>query len=133
VPGVERDVTASGVRVRLTDSGEGPPVVLLHGLFLDHTTWDALSATLAESRRVIAPDLPGFGASEKPSSNRFSYHVDAFTETVSIYDMSGKIIFSKQLMNPMNTTLDLSFLSKGIYIVKMNNGKKYFQQKLIIK
>jgi pimeloyl-ACP methyl ester carboxylesterase len=32
---------------------------------------------------VIAPDLPGFGASEKPSSNRFSYHVDAFTETVA--------------------------------------------------
>jgi pimeloyl-ACP methyl ester carboxylesterase len=82
-PAVERDVTASGVRVRLTDSGSGPPVVLLHGLFLDHSTFDPLSDALAESHRVIAPDLPGFGLSEKPPASRFAYQVESFAEAIA--------------------------------------------------
>jgi len=82
-PVVERDVTASGVRVRLSDSGTGPAVVLLHGLFLDRTTWAPLCDALAESHRVIAPDLPGFGASEKPPASRFDYHVEAFAEAIA--------------------------------------------------
>jgi pimeloyl-ACP methyl ester carboxylesterase len=80
---VERDVTASGARLRVADSGSGSSVILLHGLFLDHTTWDAVSGPLGEHHRVLAPDLPGFGASEKPPVSRFSYEVEAFAEAVA--------------------------------------------------
>lgn len=80
---VERDVTASGARLRVADSGSGSSVILLHGLFLDHTTWDGLSRSLGERHRVIAPDLPGFGASEKPPVSRFSYQVEAFAEAIT--------------------------------------------------
>jgi pimeloyl-ACP methyl ester carboxylesterase len=80
---VERDVTASGARLRVAERGSGPSVILLHGLFLDHTTWNDLSATLSERYRVVAPDLPGFGASEKPPVSRFSYEVEAFAEAVA--------------------------------------------------
>ena len=80
---VERDVTASGARLRVADSGSGSSVILLHGLFLDHTTWDGLSRKLSERHRVIAPDLPGFGASEKPPVSRFSYEVEAFAEAIA--------------------------------------------------
>jgi len=69
--------------VRLSDTGTGPAVVLLHGLFLDRTTWDPLSDSLATNHRVIAPDLPGFGASEKPPASRFGYHVEAFAEAIA--------------------------------------------------
>ncbi len=82
-PGVQRDVTASGVRVRVADAGSGPSIILLHGLFLDHTTWDTVAPALGEARRIIAPDLPGFGESEKPSPSRFSYHVEAFAEAIA--------------------------------------------------
>jgi pimeloyl-ACP methyl ester carboxylesterase len=80
---VERDVTASGARLRVADSGSGSSVILLHGLFLDHTTWDGISRSLSEHHRVVAPDLPGFGASEKPPVSRFSYQVEAFAEAVA--------------------------------------------------
>jgi pimeloyl-ACP methyl ester carboxylesterase len=80
---VERDVAANGVRLRVADSGSGTSVILLHGLFLDHTTWDGLSATLSERHRDIAPDLPGFGLSEKPPVSRFSYQVEAFAEAIA--------------------------------------------------
>lgn len=80
---VYRDVTAGGVRVRVAESGSGPTLLLLHGLFLDNTTWNGVRTTLAERYRVVTPDLPGFGASEKPHPSRFAYTVDSFAEVVA--------------------------------------------------
>ena len=76
-------MTASGVRVRVAESGSGPTVLLLHGLFLDNTTWNGLRQTLAATHRVVTPDLPGFGASEKPHPRRFSYSIESFAEVMA--------------------------------------------------
>jgi len=78
-----RDVTASGVRVRVAESGSGPTLLLLHGLFLDNSTWNGVRATLAERHRVVTPDLPGFGASEKPHPSRFAYTVESYSEVIA--------------------------------------------------
>lgn len=83
VDSVTRDVKASGIRLRLTDSGSGPPIVLLHTTFLDRTSWDRCVELLAPNFRVIAPDLPGFGESEKPARGRFAYGVDDFVHVVT--------------------------------------------------
>jgi len=84
MPGaVHRDVTASGVRLRVVEAGSGSPVILIHGLFVDHTSWDLVMPELAETFRVVAPDLPGFGASEKPPPSRFPYGIDAFAEAIA--------------------------------------------------
>lgn len=45
------------------DSGEGPPLVLLHAGFFDHSMWDAQTGAFAPRYRVIAPDARGHGAS----------------------------------------------------------------------
>src|SRR5262245_33911709 len=78
-----RDVKVQGVRLRVAEAGEGPVVVLLHGLFMDHRTWDAVAGDLSREFRVVAPDLPGFGTSEKPPANRFPYDVDSFAEVIA--------------------------------------------------
>jgi pimeloyl-ACP methyl ester carboxylesterase len=44
-------------------SGGGAPVVLLHGFGASHASWDDIVPLLAESRRTLALDLPGHGAS----------------------------------------------------------------------
>jgi pimeloyl-ACP methyl ester carboxylesterase len=41
--------------------GDGPPLVLIHGLAGAHVNWMAVAPKLAESYRVLAPDLVGFG------------------------------------------------------------------------
>lgn len=41
--------------------GEGPPIVLVHGLGGSHVNWMAVGPTLAKRGRVYAPDLLGFG------------------------------------------------------------------------
>jgi pimeloyl-ACP methyl ester carboxylesterase len=80
---LHRDVTASGVRVRVAESGAGRTLLLLHGLFLDHTTWEPLCDALPGGLRMVAPDLPGFGASEKPTPGRYPYGIEALAEAVA--------------------------------------------------
>jgi pimeloyl-ACP methyl ester carboxylesterase len=46
-------------------AGTGSPVVVLHHSF-GNPGWTALHARLAETHRVLVPDLPGFGLSERP-------------------------------------------------------------------
>jgi pimeloyl-ACP methyl ester carboxylesterase len=44
--------------IEYTDTGEGPVLVLLHGLLADSTLWDEMTAALAGSFRCVAPTLP---------------------------------------------------------------------------
>jgi pimeloyl-ACP methyl ester carboxylesterase len=53
------------------DAGDGPAVVLLHGLGATNRSMLPILWNLARDHRVLAPDLPGFGASGKPVR---SYH-----------------------------------------------------------
>ena len=49
--------------------GEGPAVLLLHGLGCDHSTWAPVVESLARRYTVIAPDLLGHGSSAKPRAD----------------------------------------------------------------
>jgi pimeloyl-ACP methyl ester carboxylesterase len=60
------DVQADGLTLSCYVLGKGKPVVLLHGLGASKITWLPLLAPLAQRHRVIVPDLPGHGESEKP-------------------------------------------------------------------
>jgi pimeloyl-ACP methyl ester carboxylesterase len=44
--------------IEYDESGSGPPVVLLHGLLMDHTLWDRVLPLLPEGFRYIRPVLP---------------------------------------------------------------------------
>ena len=50
-------------------TGSGPALLLLHGLGCDHTTWAPVIESLARRYTVIAPDLLGHGASDKPRAD----------------------------------------------------------------
>ena len=61
-----RIVDAGGSVLQIREAGAGdPPLLLLHGLGGDLTTWTLNQRALADGRRVIAVDLPGHGASTK--------------------------------------------------------------------
>ena len=53
--------------------GTGPAVLLLHGVFMDHTLWDPVLPDLAERYHAIAPDLRGHGSSVAPSTSTFGF------------------------------------------------------------
>ncbi len=67
LPGFElHDIETGAVRIRASVGGSGPPVLLLHGHPQTHATWRAVAPRLAETFRVVAMDLRGYGDSEKP-------------------------------------------------------------------
>ncbi len=56
-----------GAKVRYFDFGSGPTIVLVHGLGSSaRGDWGRVMRPLAAGHRVVALDLPGFGASDKP-------------------------------------------------------------------
>jgi pimeloyl-ACP methyl ester carboxylesterase len=61
-----RQVEVSGTEVNYVELGEGPPVVLIHGISGCWQNWLENIPDLARSHRVIAFDLPAFGASPSP-------------------------------------------------------------------
>ena len=62
-------VTVHGHRRAYVQVGSGPALLLLHGLGCDHTTWAPVIDSLARRFTVVAPDLLGHGASDKPRAD----------------------------------------------------------------
>ncbi|GGU68539.1 alpha/beta hydrolase [Kitasatospora aureofaciens] len=60
-----RRIETNGVRLNVAVAGEGPAVLLLHGFPHTWRLWDGIMGRLAGRYRVIAPDLRGFGGSER--------------------------------------------------------------------
>jgi pimeloyl-ACP methyl ester carboxylesterase len=66
-PWRHREITANGQRFHAVEAGEGPLVLLLHGFPQFWWSWRYVIPVLADAGfRVVAPDLRGYGASDKP-------------------------------------------------------------------
>jgi pimeloyl-ACP methyl ester carboxylesterase len=66
-PWTHHDISANGVRLHAAEAGEGPLVLLLHGFPQFWWTWRSQLTALADAGfRAVAPDLRGYGASDKP-------------------------------------------------------------------
>jgi pimeloyl-ACP methyl ester carboxylesterase len=83
-------VQAGPYRLRYLEAGSGPPLVLVHGLGSSATQdWGRLIAPLGRRFHVYAPDLPGFGESERPAAADYSIPmqveaVRAFMQAVGV-------------------------------------------------
>jgi len=65
IPVEQRRVEVDGIDSVVLEGGQGPPMVLLHGgIESGGVYWAPVIAHLAESHRVVVPDLPGLGESE---------------------------------------------------------------------
>ena len=63
-------IKANGVLINLVHGGTGPPLLLLHGYPQTHVEWHRMAPRLAQDYAVVAPDLRGYGDSEKPSADQ---------------------------------------------------------------
>jgi pimeloyl-ACP methyl ester carboxylesterase len=82
-PYAARFADVNGWRMHYVDEGEGDPIVLLHG----NPTWgflyrDVISPLVASGRRVIVPDMIGFGLSEKPTREQ-AHTLDGHTANLT--------------------------------------------------
>jgi pimeloyl-ACP methyl ester carboxylesterase len=61
-----QEITLHGHRTCYRKMGEGPPIVLIHGITSSSENWCAVASRLAERHMLLAPDLVGHGNSAKP-------------------------------------------------------------------
>jgi pimeloyl-ACP methyl ester carboxylesterase len=72
-------ITLHGHRVAYRQAGEGPVIVLVHGITSSSESWERVMAPLAKRFTVLAPDLLGHGKSAKP---RGDYSLGAYASGV---------------------------------------------------
>lgn len=85
-PFEDKYAEVDGVRIHYVDEGSGPPILMVHG----QPTWSYLYRKMipplvAGGYRCIAPDLMGFGLSDKPSDESaysLRRHVELITGLV---------------------------------------------------
>jgi pimeloyl-ACP methyl ester carboxylesterase len=88
VPAVSvKRIEADGVDVFYREAGakDAPVVLLLHGFPSSSHMYRDLMPRLADSYRVIAPDLPGFGFTNVPAARGYQYTFDALAETIAAF------------------------------------------------
>jgi pimeloyl-ACP methyl ester carboxylesterase len=91
-----RTINAGGIATHYHDAGSGDPVLLLHGSgpgVSAWANWQHNIPVLAERYRVIAPDIVGFGSTERPADVYYSLdtwvgHVWAFLDALGIEETS---------------------------------------------
>jgi pimeloyl-ACP methyl ester carboxylesterase len=76
--------------IRYRDTGEGPPVVFVHGLLVDGTLWRKVTALLEGDARCIAPDLP-------LGSHRIAMNADADITPAGVARLVGDLLAALDL------------------------------------
>lgn len=75
LPVTERRLQLAGVSTAVLEGGAGPPLVLLHGPGEHAAKWVRVIPDLVTTHHVVAPDLPGHGASEVTDNPLDTEHV----------------------------------------------------------
>lgn len=90
--------TIHGYRRAFRIAGEGPAVLLLHGIGDNSSTWSEIIPHLAQNYTVVAPDLLGHGRSDKP---RADYSVAAYAngmrDLLSVLDIDKVTVVGHSL------------------------------------
>ncbi len=83
IPGMTHHTTrVNKIKIHFVEAGEGPAVCLLHGFPETWFAWRKQIPVLAQYYHLIAPDLRGYGDSEKPQSG-----YDKRTMATDIYEL----------------------------------------------
>ncbi|MDD2712565.1 MAG: alpha/beta hydrolase, partial [Simplicispira sp.] len=90
-PEIAGSVIAAGIRTNVHDVGSGHPVLLIHGSgpgVSAWANWRLAIPELAQQARVIAPDMVGFGFTDRPAGQQ--YNMDVWVaQAVGVLDALG--------------------------------------------
>ncbi len=123
---------------------DAPVLLLLHGFPSSSHMFRDLIPALADTYRVVAPDMPGFGFSDAPDRRAFDYTfenltdvIDRFTETlgldqyaVYVFDYGAPVGLRLALRHPERVTAIIS-QNGNAYVEGLSDGwdpiRKYWQ------
>jgi pimeloyl-ACP methyl ester carboxylesterase len=121
-------IEADGIQVFYREAGDAaaPVLLLLHGFPTSSFMFRDLISRLADSYRVIAPDLPGFGFTEVPEKRNYTYSFDALAGTVQAFtdalDLTRYAIYIFDYGAPTGLRLAMSRPERITAIVSQNGN-----------
>jgi haloalkane dehalogenase len=131
-----RYVDVGGVRIHYVDEGprDAPPVLLMHG----EPSWAFLyrkmiPAIVAAGHRVVAPDLVGFGRSDKPSRREdytYQRHVDWIAGALEALDLSGVTLVCQDWGGLIGLRLVAEHAERFARVIAANTGLPTGDQKV---
>ena len=119
-------IEVNGLTLGYREAGEGEPVLLLHGWPTSSFLYRDVIAPIARGNRVLALDMPGFGASSKPVDVRYTFDffgeaIDGFLDALGVerfalvgHDLGGPIAVDWLLRRPGRVTC-LALLNTLLY------------------
>jgi haloalkane dehalogenase len=123
-----------GLRLAHLDEGEGPPVIFLHGEPTWSFLWRKVIPPVRDAGfRCLAPDLAGFGRSDKPIDLAFySYdrHVALAATLLDALDLRGATIVVHDWGGPIGLRLAVEYLERIERIVILDTGLFTGHQKM---
>jgi haloalkane dehalogenase len=123
-----------GLRLAYLDEGDGAPVVFFHGEPTWSFLWRHVIPPVRDAGyRCIAPDLPGFGRSDKPSDMAwYSYdrHTDAVTSLLEGLDLRGATIVVHDWGGPIGLRFAVENADRVERIVILDTGLFTGHQKM---
>ncbi|PIE42974.1 MAG: alpha/beta hydrolase [Gammaproteobacteria bacterium] len=151
-----RYMAINGLNIHYRDVGEGPVIVLVHGMMSSLHTWNDWSAELEKSYRVIALDMPGYGLTGAPENlDEFDkdYLLSTFTKFIDTlglqrFDLVGSSLggfvaahyaadYPKQikhliLLNPIAYPQNIPWILKAVTAPGIKSVGKYIQPPILI-
>jgi haloalkane dehalogenase len=123
-----------GLRLAHVDEGEGAPVVFMHGEPTWSYLWRKVLAPVRDAGfRCIAPDLPGFGRSDKPVDiDWYSYdrHVAAVSPLIEQLDLRGATMVVHDWGGPIGLRLAVEHPDRFDRLVILDTGLFTGHQKM---
>ncbi len=102
----EKVVYVFGQRIHYYEAGQGPHVILLHGLGGEGSNWAANIWTLAQKYHMVAPDQIGFGQSDKPL---IEYRIETFVDFLKAFMVSLNIPKASLVGNSLGGWIAVDF------------------------
>ena len=110
-----RRVPLAWGRLSVQVAGAGPPVLLLHGLGGSGRYWAGLAPHLAARRTLIAPDLAGFGRSDKPDLDYSrEFHLEALDGLLTGLGVEGPVSVAGHSMGGVLAALFAARRPEGV-------------------
>ncbi len=132
-----RTLEANDVTVAYDDSGDGPSVVLAHGLGATRALWDPIAASLVRDHRVVSYDLRGSGESSAPPGSwtleDLVDDLDALLEALALtpavlvgHSLAGGVVLAHAARHPPKVR---RVIGLGAVTELPNGGRKAMRQR----
>ncbi len=114
-----------GLRMHYVDEGQGDPILCLHGEPSWSYLYRKMIPTLSQRGRVVAPDLVGFGRSDKPvgkDAYTYAMHHDALAAFVEKLDLRRITLVCQDWGGLLGLPIAMEMPDRFARIVIMNTG-----------